>query len=78
MLNDRGVRICDTPIAGRRKYLKTMLNDRGVRISDTPIAGRRKYLKNMLNDRGVRIYLFGAQRGVPKGPRSPKTSGPKI
>ena len=62
MLNDRGVRISDTPIAGRRKYLKTMLNDRGVRISDTPIAGRRKYLKNMLNDRVVRIYLFGAPR----------------
>jgi hypothetical protein len=51
MLNDRGVRISDTPITGRRKYLKNMLTDRGVRISDTPIAGRREYLKNMLNDR---------------------------
>jgi hypothetical protein len=30
MLNDRGVRNSDTPIAGRRKYLKNMLNDSGV------------------------------------------------
>jgi hypothetical protein len=35
MLNDRGVRISDTPIAGRRKYLKKMLNVKGVRISET-------------------------------------------
>ena len=39
MLNDRGVRISKTRIAGRRKYLKKLLTDRGVRISDTPIAG---------------------------------------
>jgi FMN-dependent NADH-azoreductase len=35
MLNDRGGRISDTPIAGRRKYLKNMLNDIGVRISES-------------------------------------------
>ena len=48
MLTDKGVIISDTPIAGRRKYLKNMLTDRGVTISYTPITGRKKYLKNML------------------------------
>ena len=31
MLNDRGARISDNSIAGRRKYIKNMLNDRGVK-----------------------------------------------
>jgi hypothetical protein len=47
MLTDRGVRISDTPIAGRRKYLKNMLNDRG----------RRKYLKKYAKLIGVSEFL---------------------
>jgi hypothetical protein len=56
MLNDSGVRISDTLIADRRKYLKSMLTDGGVRIYDTPIGGRRKYLKNKLTE-GVSEFL---------------------
>jgi hypothetical protein len=36
MLTDRGVRIFDTPIAGRRRYLKNMLNVRASEVQ-TPV-----------------------------------------
>jgi hypothetical protein len=45
MLTDRGVRIPETPTAGRRKYLKNMNTDRSVRISKTSIVGQSECLK---------------------------------
>jgi hypothetical protein len=73
MLTDRGVRISDTPIAGRRIYLKNMLTDRGGQHFSHPYCWpekiSKKYAKligvtekiskkNMLTDNAYQLAYF--------------------